>query len=471
MGLLRAVGDQLRSPAAALSALTDSIVTPTLPDNELPPASVATWVASHFAAVGVYFSSVLVGSAKSDLWQPLVIVLWLIGLSGLCWRLLCRLVFVPRGASDTSHRNREQTSWAASFLPRSLRARGALGGTRVASDLKLGFFIMSTYAAYLAVNSLGPFAIGGFLAVLAFTIGLRFAGLDALAGRVREPWYYTRSVLSVRALLTFGVVVVVSAGVFVFAALAIDPFLRQSEQTVEGILGLDLSRWDQLQNLVIGTMLLGPPALMVCEAIAAVSRHEAAVVEEVASYERRLERDGIAGDLHDGVILSTLSEVRALATSDNQKNLIDGLDAKLRDLHLRRLETRDDRSIKASLRRPLEQANRRGLTLSLETDRETLALVVNGTFAHLIERLMMIQINNSIEAEAGGAGVRIASEEETITVAYWDDGGGFDPVLIDRKPGGLARVRFDIDHAGGSLQFHQRAGRTVAEATLPRPGG
>ncbi len=408
MGLLRAVRNQLRPPAATLSALTDSIVIPTLPDTDLPPASVVTWVACHFAAVGVYFSSVVVGSALSDLWRPLVITLWLLGLSGLCWRLVCQLLF--RGRDNINRRCRKPRQAGTSRATRFLRDRRSPSRIRVASDSKLGSFIMLTYATYLAVTGLGPLAIGGFLAVLAFTTGLRFAGLDALAGRVREPWHYIRAVISVRGLLTFVVIIVVSAGVFVFAALTLDPFLRKSEQTVEGILGLDLSRWDQFQILVIGTALLTPPALMVCEAIAAVSRHEAALVEQVGVYERRLERDGIARELHDGVILSTLREVGILATNEGQKKLIDGLDSRLRDLHLRRLAARGDRSIRVSLRRPAEQANHRGLALRLDSDQETLGLVVDDDFGRCEQR----EVREGSWSARGRIRVEVDFDRQTI---------------------------------------------------------
>ena len=455
MGPLRGVRDQLRYPAVTLGSLTDSIVTPVVPNREPPPASVATWVASHFAAVGVFFSAVVVGSTTSELWQPVVIGLWLAGSSGLCARLLCHLL--ASGGTSTGRRCRT-LAWGE-------------GGnrSRLAGDLKLGFFLMSTYFAYLAVNGIGPFAVGGFLAVLAFTAGLRFAGLDAMAGRVREPWFYIRSVVSIRGLLALCVIVAVSAGVFFLAAVAIDPWFLPAERAVERILGLELSRSGQFRALVLGTFLLGPPALMVCGAIGAVSRHEAAVVERVVSYERRLERDGIARDLHDGMILSTLTGIMALATDDEQKEMVDGLDAKLRDLQLQRLQARAARTIRMTLRRPLEQANRRGLTMNLETDGETLSLIVDDTLALLLERLMMIQIDNSIEAGAETADVGIGFDRQTITVSYGDDGPGFDPGLVDRKAGGLARIRFDIEHAGGSVVFHQGSGRTTAEAVIPRP--
>jgi signal transduction histidine kinase len=446
------VRDQLRYPATTLASLTESIVTPALPDRGPPPASVVTWVASHFAAVGVFFSSVVLGSA-TELWRPLVIGLWLAGLSGLCARLLGRLLAIGgRGAG-----------------PRRLLGWGTGSQARVFGDFKLGFFLVTTYFAYLTASGIGPFAVGGFLAVLAFTIGLRFAGLDAMAGRVREPWFYVHSVVSIRGLLAFGVIAVVSAGVFLMAAVFVDPWFTPAERTVEEIFGLELSRSDQFQALVIGAVLLSPPALMVCEAIGAVSRHEAAEVERAASYERRLERDGIARDLHDGMILSTLGEIRALATDEAQKELVDGLDAKLRDLHLQRLQAREARTIRMILRRPLEQANRRGLGLNLETDGETLSLVVDDDLALLLERLMMIQIDNSIEAGAEAADVEVGFTRQTITLSYRDDGPGFDPGLVDRKAGGLARIRFDIEHAGGSMTFHHGPGRTTTEAVVPRP--
>jgi signal transduction histidine kinase len=331
-------------------------------------------------------------------------------------------------------------------------------------------FVGFAYAAYLAAHGLGAFTIGGFVSVLALTTGLRLAGLDAWAGRIREPWFYTRSVLSIGGLVAFVVLVAVSGVVFAAAAFLIDPFLRPAEETVEVLLGSELSRAEQYRVLILGILVLTLPVLAVCETIAAVSRHEAELNDRLAGQERRLERDGIARDIHDGVILSTLGQVRRLSVSEEQTKLIDGLDTRLRRFQVERLAARQDRSIRSCLRRPFHHANELGLSLRLDTDGDTLAFIVEAEVAMLIERLVMIQINNSAEAGAHLIEVGVATEAGAVRVVYCDDGGGFDPELVDRASGGLARLRFDMERLGGSLRFTPRPGQTISEALLPPIG-
>lgn len=432
------------NPVSGLSELLDHVVMPPSLGRDLPRASVATWVTSHFAAVAVYATALLVGSASEPMWQTAVVIVWLVTLSGLCGRLVGRLVTT--------------SSSTAPVVPARPR--------RYTPDLKLGLFIGFAYAAYIAAGELGAFAIGGFVSVLALTTGLRLAGLDAWAGRIREPWFYARSVFSIGGLIVFVALLTVSGLVFA-AAFRVDPYLRSGGEAAVS----SLTRAEQYRVLVLGILILTPPVLAVCEAIAAASRHEAALNDRLAGQERRLERDGIARDIHDGVILSTLGEVRKLSVSEEQTKLINGLEGTLRRLQVERLAARQDRSIRSCLRRPLHHANDLGLKVRLQTDEETLAVVVPSEAAMLIERLVMIQINNSAEAGAQSAEVGITIEAEALRLGYSDDGEGFDPELVGRTSGGLARLRFDIERLGGSLSFTRRSQLTFSEALLPGIGG
>ena len=215
-------------------------------------------------------------------------------------------------------------------------------------------------------------------------------------------------------------------------------------------------------------VVLAPPVLATCEAIAATSRHEAELADRLSNQERRIEREGIARDIHDGVILSTLGEVRRLSTSDEQKRLIDGLDLQLRQLQLERLAADDDRELRTSLRRPLQQANRLGLGVELDSAAPTLSLVVPAEVAIMVERLLLLQLANSAEAGATRVTLRVrrSDRSETLAVTYCDDGGGFDPSLVDRRPGGLARLRSDLERQGGSLRFRRMGDRTLSRAVL-----
>lgn len=449
----------------ALSDLVDAVVLPADPDLDLPPASVAAWVTNHFAVIVVYLM-VLVGGARGEgWWWAAMVGVWLVGLSGLCARLVVRLLH-PASAEAP-------TGW---FRGRGGGQGRGRGRGRVGVDVKLGLFAVTTYAAYLAAGQLGSHAVGGFLAVLALTTGLRLAGLDAWAGRTRPPWFYLRALWSWSGLGAAAVVVGAAALVFGLAILTVHPWLAGPEATVEHLIHSELSPTGQLRTISLGAAVLAFPVLMVCEAIAALNRHEVHLAQRLADHERRIERDGIARDIHDGVILSTLSEIRRLAADPGQIHLIDGLEAELRRLQMERLPATGHRPLMVSLRRPLQQANRRGLAVSLDTNPAALTQVVDGAVGLLVERLVMLQVTNSADAGAGQARLKLRAGPEAVTVTYVDDGGGFDPALIDGAGGGLARVRVDIERWGGSLRFRQaRSGPhgrwTVARARLAPGGG
>ena len=186
----------------------DAVVTPPFGGWDLPRASVATWVTSHFAVVGIYAVVLVSGTPPPRVWSAVLVGVWLAGISGLCWRLLAHLV-----------------------ISRPLPAPAP--GSRLRADLKLGLFVAGTYTSYLVTDQLGPFAVGGFLSVLALTTGLRVAGLDAWAGRIRPPWFYVRSVFTAPAMGAFALLVVAAGAVFIAAALLLDPWLREAQAKVE----------------------------------------------------------------------------------------------------------------------------------------------------------------------------------------------------------------------------------------------
>ncbi|MEL7155686.1 MAG: hypothetical protein AAFN30_03700 [Actinomycetota bacterium] len=149
--------------------------------------------------------------------------------------------------------------------------------------------------------------------------------------------------------------------------------------------------------------------------------------------------------------------------------MITGLEFRLRELQLERTAHRGPRTLRASLRQPLRGANQLGVAVALSAAATTLDAEVAGSTALLVERLVMLQINNSAAAGATSATLGVEDHPVHVLVTYIDDGGGFDPAEIERAGGGMSRVIYDIEAAGGSVRFERREGGTAATAIIAHP--
>lgn len=448
MDARRTDSGRLRAISSA-GRLVEFVVTPPTGGGEdLPRASVATWVLTHFCVVVMFGLPVIaVGWDRSCLWAVLVLLGWLAMASGLCFRLL--LLLIGRSGRRPSR-----------LAPRR----------RVPPELKLGFFAFASTAGFIAAQELGWFVVVGFLATVAVTSGLRLAGLDALTGQERRRLYYLSSIFSLSGLLVLGSLALVMVVLFTATGALVNSSYRGMEETVEDWLGVDLRRRAQLQVL-LGWLALSPAVALVCEAVSAVSRYESGLNRRLIEHERREERDRIAQALHDGHILSALEDLRRRSDGPDQRRLITRLEFRLRQLQIERSAERGPRSVRSCLRQPLRGANLLGVVVHLDAEAATLDAELPDAAGSLVERLAMVQINNSSAAGAGSARLGIDDHPHHLLVTYIDDGGGFDPAEIERAGGGMSRLQYDIEQAGGTVSFERRSGGTVSRAEIRRPAG
>ncbi len=433
------------SPLTEVRRVVADVVLPPRQGWEAVPAALATWLLAHGVVV-VLYATVVVSEAGRARWgHGLVVLVWLGLLSGLWARLVLLAV---RGAGDT------------------LRLDGAV--TRSWFEVKLGLFLAAGYVGFVAAAGLGRAAVVGFAVVLALTTGLRVAGLDAVAGRRRRPGHYLRGLVSPAALGSAAVLVVTALTLGLVVDRWLDPRLEGAEASVEELLGvdLDLDLGDRFLILFAGLVLLSPAVALVCEVVAAVSRHETALRDRLVDRQRREDREELARAIHDE-ILSNLDRIRRDLPDAESRRRLAGLEFQLRSLQLERQAAPTARSVRTALRRATHGANLLGVELRIDVDRITLDAVVPGPVAVLIERLAMVQIGNSSEAGSGVAHLGLRHRRSEMTVTYTDDGEGFDPSLVDRTEGGLWRLRADIEVLGGSLWFERHARSTTSRARLP----
>ena len=424
--------------------LAESVVSPPTDTWDLPRATVAMWLLTHFCVVVVMVVVVVAEAVDGPYAAAGVILVWLVLLSGLCGRLLLQLV----GHDDWS---------------RPLHLAEA---RRVPWELKLGCFAVASYVAFVAARILGPGVEAMLLATLAAVSGLRVGGLDALAGQERPPLHYVRAVLSVGGALAFGCLVLAAALLFGFFGRVIDPRLEGMETTVEMWLGVGIDRAGQFRTLVVGLVVLTPGVTAMCEALAAVSRYEADLGRRLAIHEQQAAREDIAQDIHDGEILSLLALARREDDPALRRRHLAALELALRRLQVDRHEIRQDRAVRSCLRHPLRAANVLGLDVKLDCEADTLDTTLAAETAALLERLVMAQINNSVAAGAHAVEIAVVNHPDGLRVTYVDDGGGFDPAVIDAAGGGMSRLRFDIERMGGRLWFERGVGATLAVAVL-----
>ncbi len=426
--------------------LLETMITGPTDGWERPRASVATWVLAHtFVTVVFVISVVGAGMSSSVGWAAAVLVVWALVGSGLVARLSSLL-------------------WPTS----GLTVLRVLNGRRLPAEIKFGLFFFVWSVAFIAAQRLGLVALVALVATGAITGGLRLAGLDALADHVRDRWYYVSSLFSPVGLITVVSLAVLVIVVFAATRSIIDPEFRTMEATVEEWLGVDLDRGNRLAILLVWPAMT-PVVALVCEAVSAVNRYEHALRRQLVELERRHERDLLAQELHDGAILSGLDDLRRRTDDPDQRRVINALELHLRGLQVERQVERGPRSIRAALRHPLHGANLLGIDIDLRVDPGALDAEVPGSVALLVERLAMLQINNSAAAEASAAILVILHLPRELVATYIDDGGGFDPAVISAAGGGMARLQYDIEDVGGTLTFERQERGTASTAHLPLP--
>ena len=429
----------------------DDVISPPTGNWRVPQASVAAWVIGHIATVTV-FSVVLVASINGSTWWRITIALgWLGALSGLAVRVLW---FLTRREPDLSDRI-------------SHRAHTTLYPV----SLKWGLFFAGTYLTFLALTPIGSAMVAGFLSVVTVLSALRLAALDSWSNNLRAPLFYFSSFFSWRGLLNAVLFVGIAAATLFLMNVLVDPFLVPPEELALELFGVEAGRFDQFMSLSAPILVLGVPGLAVCELISSISRYEHAVRVQL---DERLEaeaeqnaNDEFSAALHDGQVMGLLGSLRRTDLSSDQRPIVDALDAHLYQLHLDRRRGREQVTVRQCLTRAFDQATSAGIRTLPTTNRPTLDLVVPPTQGQLVQRLLMLQVNNSIQAGAMQASVAVRSEGEVLTIEYSDDAGGFDPELAFDRPGGLSVIRADIVKAGGSFVLRSSGDRTLAIAELP----
>jgi signal transduction histidine kinase len=229
-----------------------------------------------------------------------------------------------------------------------------------------------------------------------------------------------------------------------------------------------------------------------CLAAIVSERRRAAL--ELAESQRRegeraaLERQRIARDLHDSVSQSLFSTTLHVRTAQRALEL-EQLDAsgpvgeELSEIgQLTRGALAEMRALILELR-PGALAEE-GLVAALTKQaaalsaREGLAIEVDGPDAHLplgpeveeqLYRLGQEALANVVKhARASSATVRIAAEEDTVTIDVSDDGRGFDPAAVGPEHFGLRSMRGRVADLGGRLEITSAPGRgTVLRVEVP----
>jgi hypothetical protein len=424
----------------------DDVVCPS-PESWGPPgAAVLAWLATHVAAVVVYSAVILSSSLRAHPWRCMVLVAWLVSMSGLVVRAAGELAKARR----TAAKHRLWRIWHPSWRP----------------NVKGGLFVMNVFLVFAVIHPLGAGALGGFLAVLALTSGARVAGLEAWADIERSPFSYTRAVFSLRALVVLVNLAVVGGLMLWVMARFLDPHLSGDIGSAERWIGVTFSRRAQYYQLILGSLAMTPPTLVVCEAIGAIGAYGRELNDRLARQERRLQRAEFASTLHDRVV-ALADEVRVRCADVGHRALALELENELRQLQLEQDDRRDPRPISVCLERGLQMATVSGLHLELNSNRVTLDFELAGEPAWVLERLLLVHVGNSQKAGARNGYLRVLAEAGAIDFTYYDDGPGFDPDMALSRTGGLVSVRNDIIDAGGELNLVVDENRVVAAARLP----
>jgi signal transduction histidine kinase len=253
---------------------------------------------------------------------------------------------------------------------------------------------------------------------------------------------------------------------------------------------VELSPTDSALNLQLYIVFA---ALTTCCLAAIVSERRRAALELAESQRREgeraaLERQRIARDLHDSVsqsLFSTTLHVRTAqrALEQEQLDTTGPVGEELREIgQLTRGALAEMRALILELR-PGALAEE-GLVAALAKQaaalsaREGVVIEVDGPAADLplgpeveaqLYRLGQEALANVVKhARASKATVRIAADDDTVTVEVADDGRGFDPATVGPEHFGLRSMQGRVADLGGRLEITSAPGRgTVLRVQVP----
>ncbi len=409
-----------------------------------PGAPVVAWVAIHSAASAL-LAAVLVASAFDGLPVTALVGLgWIAAVSGLVLRLARHLLIAattPVGIHTVSIR------------PRA-----------ISISAKAGCYLVITQIAYLAVRELGRDGVVLFAGVVALTVGIRVAGLDAWEGTIRPRFFYVRTVCSTRGLLN-GLLVVACAGLAMWLPTLLLGSLATSDEPI-WIFPTDSSWVERFGLFIVSLAALSLPTLLICEAIGLAARYDNRLTTLVLRQERELQQARVAGELHDRA-LHDVRRLRSDCSEPEHRFAASRLEAELRRLQ-RELEPQiaSERPVRGCLARAFERANELGLEIIPLIDGHTLATVLDRSTAELLEAVSHEHVINSVNAQAATSWIEITIDEVSLVVRYEDDGGGYEPSVALERDGGLARLVRRVRASGGVFRFDARPGRTASVITL-----
>jgi signal transduction histidine kinase len=253
---------------------------------------------------------------------------------------------------------------------------------------------------------------------------------------------------------------------------------------------VELSPTDSALNLQLYIVFAALTTLCLA---AIVSERRRAALELAESHRREgeraaLERQRIARDLHDSVsqsLFSTTLHVRTAqrALEQEQLNASGPVGEELGEIgQLTRGALAEMRALILELR-PGALAEE-GLVAALSKQaaalsaREGLVIEVDGPDARLplgpeveeqLYRLGQEALANVVKhARASSATVRIAANDDTVTIEVHDDGRGFDPAAVGPEHFGLRSMRGRVADLGGRLEITSTpGGGTVLRVEVP----
>jgi signal transduction histidine kinase len=312
------------------------------------------------------------------------------------------------------------------------------------------------------------------------------AGLSVIALSAEQPLTYMVFPAFIWAALRIGPPGATLA-VAVAAVIAVLTTSRQQGAFVE------LSPTDSALNL---QLYITFAALTTFCLAAIVSERRRAALELAESHRREgeraaLERQRIARDLHDSVsqsLFSTTLHVRtaqhALALEELDTTgpvgeelsqigqLTRGALAEMRALifELRPGALAEEGLVAALTKQAAALSARQGLVIAVDGPDERLPL--EPEVEEQLYRLGQEALANVVKhARATGATVRIAAEDDTVSMEVSDNGCGFDPGAVGPEHFGLRSMRGRVADLGGRLQVTTRRGRgTVLRVEVPAQG-
>jgi signal transduction histidine kinase len=426
----------MQAPVTNTFAFLDRVTQPDISNWDKPSAPAAAWVAAHLVAAMVFISFVIAAGMQGGPGYVVVPSAWLIASSGLVakvgWALL------------TNSSVKYQTP-------------------RVSPTVKLGLMTVLTEACRISLVPAGSAGQFGFAAVIAVMIGLRFAGLDAWDGIVRDPFVYVRSAVRPLRLLAALFGCLFFATTLVVLSRLVDPLLDYTWLREHGAL---TSRLDQFWLVVGAAVVLALPTLFLCEGISAVGRFHAAYDRQIAEHERKEQRVRLAGEIHDRA-LSTAEEIGRRSTEPRVRQLADELIQQLRRLQVERRELGAPRIVRDCLTEAAQKANSRGVDFRVDAPAEVLLLTVPGKGGDWLESFVNGHLANSLRHGANRADISLSTSDGFLNATYFDDAGGYSPALALGQRRGLAELESNVKKLGGEMRFREERGRTITTATLP----